>query len=116
MKIRKQQRRWALCLIAVSISAFPAFGAKAGLMRQPAQTRTLSQQAGAILRQNCTGCHGAARTSELDLRTAEGILAGGENGKVITPGDPQASRLFQFVTHQEKPAMPPGKKTRRRGY
>ncbi|MEK7833588.1 MAG: c-type cytochrome domain-containing protein, partial [Acidobacteriota bacterium] len=73
-------------------------------------SQSLSQQAYVVLRQNCFGCHGAARTSELDLRTADGVLAGGENGKVIVPGDPQASRLFQFVTHQEKPTMPPGKK------
>ncbi|NOT58954.1 MAG: DUF1553 domain-containing protein [Acidobacteria bacterium] len=71
---------------------------------------SLSQQAYAVLRQNCFGCHGAAKTSELDLRTAEGVSAGGENGKVLVPGDAQASRLFIFVTHQEKPTMPPGKK------
>ncbi|MBS1808387.1 MAG: PSD1 domain-containing protein [Acidobacteria bacterium] len=75
-----------------------------------AQQPTLSQQAYKILQQNCFGCHGAAKASELDLRTAEGVLAGGENGKVIVPGDAQASRLFQFITHQEKPTMPPGKK------
>ncbi len=83
-----------------------AFGTNAEL----AQQSSLSQRAYAVLQQNCFGCHGAARTSELDLRTAEGILTGGENGKVIVPGDPQASRLFLFVTQQEKPTMPPGKK------
>ncbi|MFN7930717.1 MAG: PSD1 and planctomycete cytochrome C domain-containing protein [Blastocatellia bacterium] len=75
-----------------------------------AQSLSLSQQAYAVLKQNCFGCHGAARTSELDLRTAEGVLAGGENGKVIVPGDALASRLYLFVTQQEKPTMPPGKK------
>ncbi len=107
MLIRKY-RRLGLCVSLLPLLAFFPFGfsTKAKLTQQP----TLSQQAYAILQQNCFGCHGAARTSELDLRTAEGVLAGGENGKVIVPGDPQASRLFQFVTHQEKPTMPPGKK------
>lgn len=104
MMIRKH-RRWALCLIVPSLLAFFAFGTKARLI-QP----TLSHQVYAILQQNCFGCHGAARTSELDLRTAEGVLAGGENGKVIVPGNAQTSRLFRFITHQEAPTMPPGKK------
>jgi mono/diheme cytochrome c family protein len=96
-----------LTISALLLSVFPLcvwWQAEAQL------SQSLSQQAYAILRQNCFGCHGAAKTSELDLRTAEGVLAGGENGKVIVPGDAQASRLFQFATHQEKPTMPPGKK------
>lgn len=70
----------------------------------------LSRQAYSILKQNCFACHGASKMSGLDLRTAEGVLAGGENGPVIVPADPQASRLYQFITHQTKPTMPPGKK------
>ena len=104
--IIQNHRSVTISLIALSLLAFFAFGTKAKLTLQP----TLSQQAYAILKQNCFGCHGTARASELDLRTAEGVLAGGENGKVIVPGDALASRLFQFVTHQEKPTMPPGKK------
>ena len=79
--------------------------------KQEQQTAAeLSRQAYAVLQKNCFSCHGAAKASELDLRTAEGVLAGGENGKAIVPGDAQASRLFLFVSHQEKPTMPPGKK------
>ena len=44
------------------------------------------------------------------LRTGESVLAGGDNGKVIEPSDANASRLYQFITHQAKPTMPPGKK------
>ncbi|MGH9831632.1 MAG: c-type cytochrome domain-containing protein, partial [Blastocatellia bacterium] len=105
-------RRYRNLVVAASAFYLLAFffwlGASAELAQAPAQE--LSRQAYAILRQNCFGCHGATRTSGLDLRTAEGVRAGGENGPVITPSDPQASRLYQFVTHQEKPAMPPGKK------
>jgi hypothetical protein len=56
------------------------------------------------------GRHGAAKTSGLDLRTREGVLAGGENGPVIAPSDVENSKLFQLVTHELKPTMPPGKK------
>jgi mono/diheme cytochrome c family protein len=79
--------------------------------RLPQETpQELSRQAYAVLKQNCFGCHGAAKTSGLDLRTAESVLAGGDNGKVIEPSDAGASRLYQFITHQSKPTMPPGKK------
>ncbi len=105
-------RRYRNLVVSASAFYLLAFfflaGASTRFPQEPAQA--LSRQAYSILKQNCFGCHGAARTSELDLRTAEGVLAGGENGKVIVPRDPQASRLYQFITHQEKPAMPPGKK------
>ena len=106
----RNKRRLGLCISLLALVALLAFGTNAKLVQQAPQALALSQQAHAVLQQNCFGCHGVARTSELDLRTAEGVLAGGENGKVIVPGDAQASRLFQFVTHQEKPTMPPGKK------
>jgi cytochrome c553 len=106
----RNHKRLVLCASVVyllaSVAALLRVDAKLSQQGAP----SLSQQAYAILKQNCTSCHGATKTSELDLRTAEGVLAGGENGKVIVPGDAQTSRLFQFVTHQEKPTMPPGKK------
>jgi mono/diheme cytochrome c family protein len=75
--------------------------------RAVGSTSTLSRDAYVILEKNCFSCHGVAQTSELDLRTGEGILKGGTNGKVVVPGNPAASRLILFVTHQEKPVMPP---------
>ena len=80
---------------------------------QPAsgnQAQNLSQQAFAILKKNCMGCHGAAKTSGLDLRTAASVMAGGENGPALVPGDDEASKLLKLVTHEAKPEMPPGKK------
>lgn len=67
----------------------------------------LSREAYGILEKNCFSCHGVARTSELDLRAGATILKGGANGRVLVPGNPEESRLFLLVTHQEKPAMPP---------
>jgi mono/diheme cytochrome c family protein len=107
MQIRKQ-RNLRLCVsLGLLLAGVLFMGSTSARL---AQQMTLSQQAYAIVQQNCLGCHGAAKSSGLDLRTAEGVLAGGENGKVIVPGEPQASRLYQLVTQQEKPAMPPGKK------
>lgn len=66
-------------------------------------------KAAAILEQNCLGCHGAAKMSNLDLRTRESMLAGGERGPAVEPGKPESSRLYRFVSGREKPSMPPGK-------
>ena len=108
--ITRKYRMPVLCASIFYLLAPSIFllGADAKRTQEPAQS--LSRQAYAILKQNCFGCHGAAKTSGLDLRTAEGVRTGGENGQAIMPADPEASRLYQFVTHQAKPTMPPGKK------
>src|ERR1041384_3639897 len=63
-----------------------------------------------ILQKNCFACHGAARTSGLDLRPAESALAGGAHGAVIVASDPSQSRLYKVLTHEAEPAMPPNGK------
>jgi mono/diheme cytochrome c family protein len=106
--IRKYRNLVALASVFYLMVFFFLPGASARPPQESAQE--LSRQAYAILRQNCFGCHGAGKMSGLDLRTAESALAGGDNGKVIEPFDAGASRLYQFITHQAKPTMPPGKK------
>jgi len=106
-------RRYAKLVCLASASCLLAFipylpHAEAEFRRNEAQD--LSRQAYAVLKKNCAGCHGAAKTSGLDLRTGEGVMAGGEHGPVIAPSDANASKLFQLITHEQKPTMPPGKK------
>ncbi len=70
----------------------------------------LEDQAYNILQKNCFGCHGAGlKTSNLDLRTRDAALAGGERGEAIVPNYPGRSRVYLFAAHAQKPAMPPGK-------
>lgn len=70
----------------------------------------LPRQAIEILTTNCSGCHGGAmKMSKLDLRSKESMLAGGERGPALSPGDAAKSRLYRFAAHLENPAMPPGK-------
>ena len=63
-----------------------------------------------ILKKNCFGCHGAAKTSGLDLRTRESMLRGGEHGPAVIPFEADKSRLWRLAAHELKPTMPPGKK------
>ncbi len=55
-----------------------------------------------ILIANCVKCHGGEETeAELDLTTREGLLRGGESGKVVTLGAAKESLLNKLITHQK---------------
>lgn len=59
----------------------------------------------AIFHHRCVVCHGAAeQKAGLDLRSREGMLAGGKSGPAIVPGDPEASLLIEKIVSE---AMPP---------
>ncbi|MGI9457126.1 MAG: DUF1549 domain-containing protein, partial [Aeoliella sp.] len=56
-----------------------------------------------ILVAHCLECHGEARKGQLDLRTRATTLAGGDNGKVIEPGDVEGSLLYAYVSTSKMP-------------
>jgi hypothetical protein len=64
-----------------------------------------------ILTTQCGGCHGTKVTlSGLDTTSRTALLNGGSRGPALKPGEASASRLYQAVTHQSTPAMPPGRR------
>ncbi len=76
-----------------------------------AEKVTFENQVRPILRQHCVACHNQDDpTASLALDSFEGISNGGASGQVLSPGDPEASRLWKLVTHQEEPNMPPDDK------
>lgn len=57
-----------------------------------------------VLQSRCINCHGGQRTSEgLDMKTYEALMAGSQNGSVVTPGDAASS---SFVTLSAEGKMP----------
>ena len=61
-----------------------------------------------IMARFCFECHGVEhKEAELDLRTVESILAGGESGPAIVPGKPEESLLFEMIHDGHMP--PEGK-------
>ncbi len=63
-----------------------------------------------LVEANCAKCHNAdKKKGDLDLTSYSGALAGGASGKVIVPGDADASKLVKVITHAEEPTMPPNR-------
>ena len=57
----------------------------------------------------CIGCHNAnAPRSGLSLVTFEGMMKGGDSGRVVLPGNLEGSRLWALVGAGEQPRMPQG--------
>ncbi|MBL8240952.1 MAG: PSD1 domain-containing protein [Bryobacterales bacterium] len=67
------------------------------LFAQPLEVRAWD-----LLNAKCTGCHGEARMSGLDLRTRESFLRGGKRG-------PAAAHLGKAIRGEGELRMPPGK-------
>lgn len=67
-----------------------------------------------ILEEKCNGCHNPSKAKgELVMTTRDGLLAGGKNGPVFNPDQPQESEFLKRIhlPEPEKKHMPPkGKK------
>ncbi|MDX1981968.1 MAG: PSD1 and planctomycete cytochrome C domain-containing protein [Bryobacteraceae bacterium] len=60
----------------------------------------------AVLEKKCFQCHGAAKMGNLDLRTREGLLKGGEKGPSVVVGNAEQSPLIHRVSGKTAPKMP----------
>jgi hypothetical protein len=61
-----------------------------------------------VFRQHCVNCHGNDKQkSGLNLATFPALQQGGSSGAVVTPGEPDKSRLYTLAAHKEEPKMPP---------
>jgi hypothetical protein len=62
-----------------------------------------------LLQASCVRCHGKDRPkAQLQLNSLEGALKGGDDGKVIVPGDSKKSLLVIAAAQiDDKTAMPP---------
>ncbi|MGY8650283.1 MAG: c-type cytochrome domain-containing protein [Verrucomicrobiia bacterium] len=63
-----------------------------------------------ILREYCAGCHNDDDLEgEFSVETFRSLMKGGENGAGIVAGKTAGSLLWQQITKQKKPHMPPRK-------
>ena len=82
------------------------------LASQPAATSgsvVFATQVRPILAARCYACHGPdIQQNGLRLDSLEAILVGGNNGRVVIPGDSQKSHLVRRMLGLERPQMPYG--------
>ncbi len=77
-------------------SALPVLGAE--------QQQRFAEEALPIFQAKCLACHGQENPpGNLDLRTLEGILKGGENGPVVVEGASDQSILIRMVSSGSMP-------------
>lgn len=77
---------------------------------EPAAKVNYEEHIKPIFRDNCFLCHNQNQAkSDLALDNYGAMLRGGASGAIIEPGDPDNSRLWLLVTHQDSPPMPPEK-------
>lgn len=92
------------CLAAIGVFAF----ASAALGQEAAEKITYDDHVRPIFRQHCFSCHNQNQAkSDLALDSFTALTQGGASGAVIEAGDPNASRLWKLVAHEDQPAMPP---------
>jgi hypothetical protein len=88
------------------------FGASpfAGLTATPHRKPTVESRAMELLQANCFSCHSdEKRKGGLSLTSRGSLEQGGENGPVLTPGQPSKSRLLSVLAPTADPHMPPKK-------
>ncbi len=73
-----------------------------------AEKTTYDDHVKAIFAQRCSSCHNPNKKSaDLDVTNFSNLMQGGASGAVVEPGDPDFSRLFTLVNHDDEPKMPP---------
>lgn len=65
-----------------------------------------------VLANNCYKCHSAREKVKggLTVDSKKGLLAGGDSGAAIVPGNAKASLLFKAINYQDDYEMPPNAK------
>ncbi len=98
-------RQALLFLLCISGGALQTAAASA---QDQAAAPNYADHVQAIFREHCFACHSQDEAkSDLALDSFAAVMRGGASGAVIEPGDPENSRLWKLVNHQEEPHMPP---------
>lgn len=71
----------------------------------PGQALTWEGAVGPLLQSRCGACHTPSGLGGLNLTTYQGVLAGGDSGLAVVPGDPEASLLVQIQQQLDHPGQ-----------
>lgn len=75
---------------------------------EPLDAPDFDREIAPLIARRCLSCHsGSEPKGRLDLSSREQAMAGGESGKVIEPGDPAKSKLWEHIDSDEMPPKKP---------
>ncbi len=95
-------------IASVSISCCLLLASGLASAQEPPQKVTFDDHVKPLLVQRCSSCHnGQKREGDLDVTNFTNLMQGGGSGSVIEPQDSAGSYLYQLITHEESPEMPP---------
>src|SRR5262245_6207496 len=98
-----------LVTTVLTLTALPCAAAEKAVT--PEEAQFFETRIRPVLADSCFRCHGPAKQRgglRLDSRAA--LLAGGDRGPAVVPGDPEKSLLITAVGHTDDLKMPPSKK------
>ena len=76
------------------------------IRRIPISTPGYDEEIQPILEENCSACHsGVVKQAELQVTEFESLMAGGQSGPVVTPGDPDTSKLWLQIRSGAMPLV-----------
>ena len=89
-------------ILALALMATPC------ALGQESEKITFDDHVKPILKSRCSSCHNAQRREgDLDVTNYSNLMLGGGSGEVIASQDSSSSYLYQLITHEESPEMPP---------
>lgn len=105
-------QRSAMCRRLAAILASAVSLIASARADDPDAERAFESEVRPILAANCVECHGPdQQKGGLRLDTRAGLVAGGDSGRVVEPGSPEASLLVEAIRHDGL-RMPPRKRLR----
>ena len=111
-----QTRKHLLLLIAISALVLAACGGSTTPAAPNSNSAQLPKGANVsftkdvmpLLQSRCFNCHGGQQTSKgLNLTSYDSLMAGSQNGPVLTAGDAANSLIVQLVTAGKMPKRGP---------
>ena len=87
------------------VAASSATSAPAG---DPAAEPSFSKDILPIMQTSCLSCHGGEKTAKgFSVKTYAALMAGSQEGSVVTPGDPNNSILVRIIASGKMPKKRP---------
>ena len=72
----------------------------------PISTPGYDEEIQPILEENCSACHSSVvKQAELQVTEYDPLMAGGQSGQVVTPGDPDASKFWLQIRSGAMPLV-----------